>query len=611
LKVKIIGDNNYLGDVKEEFFKNRGVSNPKDIINVSSKSLTDPYLFKNMRESVDLFSRHNSNNSNILFIVDSDVDGITSTSILVNYISKNFKDNNLDYVVHKKKIHGIFMHEFSDEILQWTDLLIIADAASNNYSEHKILKEEHNIDIIILDHHECPKYSKDAIVVNNQLDKVSPDLSGAGMAYKFIKALDIKYGFSDADNYLDLVSIGLIGDMMDTSDLEVQYMIQTGIENINNEMLNQIIDSTSYVRKGIINQKTVGWNIAPLLNAVTRVGTHEDNLFLFESFINKNLDSVFPYEVTRGKSKGEILQENIYEACYRMMARVKGKQDRIVKNAVEGNTRIRGLIKDIKDNANIVFVNATNRVEEDGLSGLLANKIGDIYNKPTLVYTYRGNDIYSGSGRSRKIFNFKDALSNSNIVDFAEGHQGAFGTRFHLQPENDIKVMEYKIKNYFKTIEIDSDIDVDFSIEAKFLDEYLIEDLCSLQYYFGRGMEEPKIHLYNVEINTSDIFTGKDHKSFWFYVNDVKIITFDKSGELYSSLVGWDDAYVYELIGKPSINEFKGERYVQIEVTDIELVNSTGDKDLEDDGFSWDIEEDWEGLNNAKSKDEEEDEFQW
>ena len=86
---------------------------------------------------------------------------------------------------------------------------------SNDYEKHKELKEK-GIDIIVLDHHEAPKISEDAIIVNNQLcEYPNKSLCGVGIVYKFLQALDEELWQSKADNYLDLVAIGEIGDSMD------------------------------------------------------------------------------------------------------------------------------------------------------------------------------------------------------------------------------------------------------------------------------------------------------------------------------------------------------------------------------------------------------------
>lgn len=85
------------------------------------------------------------------------------------------------------------------------------DSSSNDYEEHKTLKEM-GYDILVLDHHEADHYSENAVVVNNQLSKDYPNksLSGVGVVYKFLERFEELYlnGKTFIKNYIDLVALG-------------------------------------------------------------------------------------------------------------------------------------------------------------------------------------------------------------------------------------------------------------------------------------------------------------------------------------------------------------------------------------------------------------------
>ena len=103
------------------------------------------------------------------------------------------------------------------------DLLIVPDAGSNDYKEHKILSDR-GVEVIVLDHHEADKISTDAIIVNNQFHNYpNKGLSGVGVVYKFCQVLDDTLGVKYADLFLDLVAIGLVGDMMSLLDFETKH----------------------------------------------------------------------------------------------------------------------------------------------------------------------------------------------------------------------------------------------------------------------------------------------------------------------------------------------------------------------------------------------------
>lgn len=96
------------------------------------------------------------------------------------------------------------------------------------------------IDIIVLDHHEVDKMPTHGILINNQLDEnksTNKNLVGAGMAYKFCQALDRILDTHYADDLLDLVAIGQIGDTSDISENEVRNLVFRGLEAINNPLV--------------------------------------------------------------------------------------------------------------------------------------------------------------------------------------------------------------------------------------------------------------------------------------------------------------------------------------------------------------------------------------
>lgn len=111
-------------------------------------------------------------------------------------------------------------------------MVIAPDSSSNDYDEHKKLKER-GIDVLVIDHHEAEKVSEDACVINNQLcDYPTKSLSGVGMVYKFCQFIDSIMDTDYADYNLDLVALGMIADMMDMRDFETKHLINRGLEFI-------------------------------------------------------------------------------------------------------------------------------------------------------------------------------------------------------------------------------------------------------------------------------------------------------------------------------------------------------------------------------------------
>ena len=217
--------------IKENFLKNllidRKIIPENDnkyqqmFFNPSKENLHNPLDLDHMEEGFKLFLKHLAAGSKFYYVVDSDADGITSSAVMINYMEnhlrKNYPDFTIDYHIPDGKEHGLdtIMSILTSKKLY--DIVILPDSSSNDYEYHKVLKDM-GYDILVLDHHEAEKYSEDAIVINNQLSKNYPNksLSGVGVVYKFLQYCDSQLNLNGADDYLDLVAVGICGDMIRT-----------------------------------------------------------------------------------------------------------------------------------------------------------------------------------------------------------------------------------------------------------------------------------------------------------------------------------------------------------------------------------------------------------
>ena len=215
----------------EQVLYNRGIP-LKDIphyLNTTDEDILNPLLLDNIENAAKMLVRHISAGSKVLVQVDSDVDGLTSSAVLINYLNElfpSFVQNNISYRLHDGKQHGIILDSIDSE----TKLVIAPDASSNDYEIHEELSKR-GIDVLVLDHHEADKVSEYACVVNNQLcDYPTKSLSGVGIVYKFCSYLDLLLGNNKARRFEDLVALGLIADMVSLKDFENRHLITIGLK---------------------------------------------------------------------------------------------------------------------------------------------------------------------------------------------------------------------------------------------------------------------------------------------------------------------------------------------------------------------------------------------
>lgn len=376
-----------------------------DFLNPKKDMLISPYLLDNIEDGAKLLIDFLQQNKKILFVVDSDLDGFTSSAELWNYITWHFPDAQLQYYLHDGKQHGL--EDCYEYILtQNVDLVICPDSSSNDYEYHKILSE-HNISILVLDHHLAPEYSSYATVINNQLSKnyTNKELTGASVVYKFLCVLDDKLGFNDADYFLDLASMGSIGDMSDITSLENRYINCIGLSHINNPCLKELVMKQSYSIGSTteITPTDVSFYITPLVNALIRVGNAKEKEILFESFIN----GTKMIESTKRGAKGTF--ESLAEQNARNCINARARQNREKEKGLE-QLKIQ-IFNEEKDSNKILIADASDIDINNTLTGLVAMNLAAEYKKPTMLGRLGTDNKFRGSCRG---------INESELKDFRQ-----------------------------------------------------------------------------------------------------------------------------------------------------------------------------------------------
>lgn len=408
--------------VLQQILTNRGIKY-EDIdhyLNVSEQDNLSPLLLKNIEGAAKILCKHLTREDFHCHIqVDSDCDGMTSSALFLNYIHARFPSiiDRFSYSLHEQKTHGIDVNKIPPN----TDLLIVPDASSNEYDIHKKVAEM-GIDIIILDHHQAEKESEYACVVNNQLcDYPTKSLSGVGIVYKLCQYIDSIMGDNVVDQFMDIVAVGLIGDMMDMRDFETHYLTKIGLQNFRNPFIKGMASKNAYSLGTEISPIGVAFYIVPLVNSITRVGTMDEKILLFESMLDWKAYDLIP-STKRGCS-GQ--QETRLEQSLRVCTNVKNRQTRNQDSAVE---QIKDVIK--KDNLldnKILLIRLENPTFDRGITGLIANKLMAEYQRPVAVLIktdYEGKLAWSGSARGyerSKMNDFRQLVRDSGLAYLAEG----------------------------------------------------------------------------------------------------------------------------------------------------------------------------------------------
>ena len=567
---------NSLNDIdnpKQTILLNRGIENWKQYLNLNEDCTHDFNLLDNIDKAVSCFINHIENKSRIHIIVDSDVDGYTSASMVYRYIKHLGEDINVTYSLHTKKQHGI---SEDVEIPDDCELLIVPDAGSNDIEQCKELTGK-GIDVIILDHHICDKQNDFAIVVNNQMcNYPNKNFCGAGIVYKFIKAVDEELWEDYADKMLDIVALGNISDVMDMRECETRYYVDLGLTKIRSKLFKALIEKQSYSMNGVVNITSVQFYVTPILNAMIRVGSAEDKDLLFRAFIET--DEVFKYK-KRGET--EESDEDIYTRAARLCYNAKNRQGKDVQKGVDAIDEVIKEKEIYKDK--VMFINVSDILGET-LTGLVAIKIAEKYNRPCLLLRRQkaredGSLYYGGSCRNfdnSPIESLKDFLDSTGTFEFVQGHDNAAG--ISIPRENVAKSIEM-CNERLSDIDFQKCFNVDFDINASDLSVGFIKAIDEMKDIFGQGIKEPLVHIKNIPIWSDNFFVMGKNSNSWKVINDegyafVKFnvdVDKDEVLQIYNSNLDREEEYSLgsiDVVGTVSINNYNNILTPQIIIKD-------------------------------------------
>lgn len=455
-------------------------------LNPDINKLENPFNICDMDKLVDRVILAKEKNQKITIYGDYDVDGVTSTVVIYDFLKSIGLD--VDYYIPSRTEEG---YGLNNEALcsiknGGTSLVLTVDCGISALEEVEYAKSI-GLDICITDHHECQEKVPlcDAVVNPKRKEDKSnlKQLAGVGVAFKCIEAISKKLNMSKESylKYLDIVAVGTIADIVELKG-ENRIIAKCGLEilkNTKNEGLKELIKISGAQN---IDSTSVGFLIAPRINASGRMGEASlaAKLLLSKSSIeaNKYAKALDDQNKERQKVEGKIFEEVLQKIENDNLA----KKNSIV---VEGEGWHQGVI------------------------GIVASKVVEKYLKPVILFTHDGLKA-SGSGRSKPGVSIYKALERcKQIVNSFGGHNMAAGVTIDVdkiaefREAFEIAVDEVAEKNIIDEIVIDSEIKtLNISIET-------LNEISKLM-PFGQGNPEPIFEYKNVRVKgVSSLADGK------------------------------------------------------------------------------------------------------
>lgn len=508
MKVNIKTTETFGRSLLDIVLKNRGLTK-EDVDRLLHPSVEDvehPMQLKNMGEAGKLFIKEVVRGAKIGIIPDQDVDGFTSSALLYQFLVNecNHDKENIEIFMSDTKSHGLDNEKLFKKIKKSDiDFLIMADAGTNDLKEVKELLKIGK-KVLTIDHHQLNNQDDNTIIkdqdgniiyvlLNNQLGEYSKSLSGVGVVYKFITYLTQ----DEMVHYMDLVAVGNVADSMDINDRELRYIVNKGLENINNEFFKYLLEKDMYT------PTDVSFNIANKINAVCRFGKLEEKIDVFKALAMFEDNRVYKPRKTKNNPNPQEIVQTLQEFMARVVGNIKQRQDNAVKSALP---KIDEYIvaNDCLSHKAIVIINdkkGKDSLLPQNVGGLVANKLADKYKKPVMII-HTHDDEYSGSMRGFGVDSFKDILESTDIVE-VKGHDNSAGV---FVKKSDLPRLVKRIDKAMEDIVIveKTGYTVDCIVDVKDLkpnDFKTFQDMKRI--WFGM-CEEPMFLIKGVEVNQSD-----------------------------------------------------------------------------------------------------------
>ena len=516
-----------------------------DFLNNDSR-IASPFEIKDMDKACERVRSAIDNDEFICVYGDYDADGVTSTALLYSYLEA--VGANVMYYIPSRETEGYGMNTAAIDALhqKGVNLIVTVDNGVAAIEEIRHAKSL-GIDTVVTDHHMPLGELPDACAV---VDLHRPDcpsrfkqLSGVGVAFKLIMALEGEYCDVDSllDNYADLLSIGTIGDIVDLRG-ENRVFVKRGLQSLMNTDragIHALIKNSGLEGKQL-TAGNVSFTLVPRINAVGRLGLS-------------------------GKSVDLLLTENMAEA------------NKIAQAMGNDNTERQQIEKDIIQKIDEEITRNPSRVLDkiividgegwhQGVVGIVASRIKDIYGKPSIIIT-RDGELAKGSGRSIDGFALCDAVAAcADLLTHYGGHPMAVG--LSMSSDN-IELFRKRINEYADSVEMPFDtLKIACKLNPALISAELVSELAVLQPY-GAGNPTPLFGFYNMVLTNIIPLTNNKHLRLVLSRGGVTLsamLFFTSTHEF-----PYEKGALLDIAATLELNEYNGSKSVSVVIKDIKV----------------------------------------
>lgn len=515
------------------------------------EELPSPWLLKDMKKAAKIIKEKVKQKKKIRIIGDYDIDGVTSTYILIHCFQKIGAQADTYIPDRVADGYGIHEHLIKKALEDEIDTIVTCDNGIAASAEIAMAKEA-GMTVIVTDHHEIPYKETekgreylippaDAVINPKQPDCPYPNknLCGAVVAFKFVSALYEAFSFpkETAEELLEFAAIATVGDVMELQG-ENRILVKEGLRRIadtKNTGLRELIRANG-LEDGRITAYHIGFVLGPCINASGRLDTAARSLALLSA---KNRD-----EAARLAGDLKALNDS------RKALTEKGKEEAIIQ--VE-QTSLKN------DRVLVIYLPECH----ESLAGIIAGRIREKYHKPAFVLT-KGETCVKGSGRSIESYSmYEELVKCADLMEQFGGHPMAAG--LSIKEENIDAFRKRLNENCSLTEEeLIPKVVIDVPMPVSYITKELVKEISLLE-PFGKGNTKPVFAQKDLRVLNLRIF-GKNR-------NVAKMQLMDGSGTIIDGIYfGEAEKFSQYVSGKetlmityyPEINRYQGRENLQV-----------------------------------------------
>lgn len=489
----------------------RGFATPKevfDFLSIAPDRVADSKLLKGAEAAVKRLLTAIEKKEKILIFGDYDVDGITSSAIMLIALLPLGADINFFLPNRRRDGYGLSSKIVHRAATSGYKLIVTVDNGISAYQAVADAKA-YGLDVIITDHHRPHKALPKADIIINPQQEDCPypykEFAGVGVIFKVMELLYRQLGKSLPTKAYELLMLGTVADVVPLIN-ENRYWVYYGLQQSNKQLsiaMQVLATNGKVIEKRAISSRDIGFMIAPQLNALGRL---DDPRAGVNFLISSDREEV----VRIGRQLLEINEE-------------RKRVDRSIYEEIE--TAIIAKQIDL-DTENMIM--ASHKNWPAGVIGLVAGKLMQNYGRPTILFQEAANGIVKGSCRSIPAFNIFDALAeSSDILLTFGGHSCAAGLSLKAENVPELKRrMEAKIAKELTPDDLVQKLRLDAQITLPDVARGLVSDMHKLE-PFGAGNYEPVFWLTGVQlVNQPKLLKDKHLKCTVFADGIIKPLMF-------------------------------------------------------------------------------------